>query len=212
MRRRLIQLVVFLLLGAVVNVAVAWDLNLIPFTDSGVTFLYSPGEGDLEWWRTNAPIGFPAQPAGVFEHRKFGRQTLLMYEQEADENSITLGDNVARFRCGLPCWSMESATWVNRKASSVVEQNRSYIPRGWPLAGRWVSVKPLSFGLAVNTMFYTAILWLLSAATGKLRRWRRIKRGLCTACAYPIGSSDVCTECGAAVIAKGATKSAGTFS
>jgi hypothetical protein len=26
----------------------------------------------------------------------------------------------------------------------------------------------------------------------------RIKRGLCPACAYPVGSSSVCTECGAA--------------
>ena len=27
-------------------------------------------------------------------------------------------------------------------------------------------------------------------------RDRRIKRGLCPACAYPVGTNDVCTECG----------------
>jgi len=33
-------------------------------------------------------------------------------------------------------------------------------------------------------------------APKSLRRRRRIKRGLCPACAYPVGQSPVCTECG----------------
>jgi hypothetical protein len=48
-------------------------------------------------------------------------------------------------------------------------------------------------------VFYAAILWLLFAAPFALRRRRRIKRGLCPKCAYPVGESPVCTECGAAV-------------
>ena len=55
---------------------------------------------------------------------------------------------------------------------------------------------PLWPGFAVNTVFYAAMLWLLFAAPFRFRRYRRIKRGLCPACAYPIGTSDVCTECG----------------
>jgi len=51
-------------------------------------------------------------------------------------------------------------------------------------------------GFAVNTLFYTAILWLFFAAPFALRRRRRITRGLCPACAYPVGGSPVCTECG----------------
>ncbi len=31
------------------------------------------------------------------------------------------------------------------------------------------------------------------------RRNGRIKRGLCPKCAYPVGTNQVCTECGAAV-------------
>ena len=57
---------------------------------------------------------------------------------------------------------------------------------------------PIWPGFAINTIFYSAILWLLFAVPGWVRRTRRIKRGLCPACAYPIrgGSSAVCTECG----------------
>ena len=51
-------------------------------------------------------------------------------------------------------------------------------------------------GFAINTVFYTTILWLLCVAPFQIRRYWRRKRGLCPACAYPIGSSDVCTECG----------------
>ena len=54
-------------------------------------------------------------------------------------------------------------------------------------------------GFAINTLFYAAILWVMFAAPFALRRRLRIKRGLCSACAYPIGTSPVCTECGAAV-------------
>jgi hypothetical protein len=54
----------------------------------------------------------------------------------------------------------------------------------------------------INTLFYAAILWLLFAAPFTLRRHLRIKRGLCPACAYPIGASEVCTECGKPVKAR----------
>jgi hypothetical protein len=64
---------------------------------------------------------------------------------------------------------------------------------------RLIPVRPIWPGFAINTLFYAGILWLLFAAPFALRRRRRIKRGLCPKCAYPIGTSNVCTECGAAV-------------
>jgi len=60
-------------------------------------------------------------------------------------------------------------------------------------------VSPIWPGFAINTIFYAAILWLLCVAPFALRRRIRARRGLCPACAYPIGTSDVCTECGKTV-------------
>ena len=57
-------------------------------------------------------------------------------------------------------------------------------------------LQPIAFGFAVNTLLYAASLWLLFAAPFVLRGRRRIRRGLCPACAYPIGDSAICTECG----------------
>ena len=61
---------------------------------------------------------------------------------------------------------------------------------------RLIPLKPLWPGFAINTVFYAAVLWLLLICPGRLRRFLRLRRGLCPACAYPIGTSDVCTECG----------------
>ncbi len=55
---------------------------------------------------------------------------------------------------------------------------------------------PIWPGFAINTIFYAAVLWLLIAVPFALRRRLRVQRGLCEKCAYPIGSSPVCTECG----------------
>jgi hypothetical protein len=76
------------------------------------------------------------------------------------------------------------------------------IRREWQLSlGNLVfPLRPIWPGFAINTLFYAGILWLLLAAPFTLRRRRRIKRGLCAACAYPVGASEICTECGKAVI------------
>ena len=57
-------------------------------------------------------------------------------------------------------------------------------------------MRPIWPGFAINTIFYAAILWLLFFAPFLLRRRRRIKRGLCPKCAYPVGTNERCPECG----------------
>ena len=58
---------------------------------------------------------------------------------------------------------------------------------------------PIWPGFAINTVFYAAVLWLMSLVPGGIRRVIRsirAHRGLCPACAYPIGTNPLCTECG----------------
>jgi hypothetical protein len=54
----------------------------------------------------------------------------------------------------------------------------------------------------INSVFYAATIWLLFVAPFALRRHLRIRRNLCLHCAYPVGVSKVCTECGKSVTAK----------
>ena len=78
---------------------------------------------------------------------------------------------------------------------------------GWPtdaLGYTWASnelpaywsLRPIWPGFAVNTLFYATVLWLLIPGPFALRRLIRRRRGLCLACAYPMGESPTCTECG----------------
>ena len=68
---------------------------------------------------------------------------------------------------------------------------------------RLLPYEPIWPGFAINTVFYAGVLWLLFAAPFALRRWRRIKRGLCPKCAYDLRGTPkdatACPECGAAV-------------
>ncbi len=64
---------------------------------------------------------------------------------------------------------------------------------------RFIPLRVLWPGFAINTVFYAAILWLPVAGLGVIRR---IKRGLCAACAYPVGTNPHCTECGKPVNVK----------
>ncbi len=58
---------------------------------------------------------------------------------------------------------------------------------------------PIWPGFAVCTLLYAAALWLLICGPfvpGRVIREFRVKRSRCPACAYPVGQSDVCSECG----------------
>jgi hypothetical protein len=59
--------------------------------------------------------------------------------------------------------------------------------------------RPLPLGLAANTAFYAGLWWLVLIARGRLRRARRLRKGLCPSCTYDrrgIAASSPCPECG----------------
>lgn len=65
-----------------------------------------------------------------------------------------------------------------------------------------IPVQPIWTGLATNTLFYAGTLWALFFAPGTLKRWLRRRKRQSHCCGYPIGVSDVCTECGNPLLAE----------
>ena len=65
----------------------------------------------------------------------------------------------------------------------------------------YLPLRPLWPGFAINTVFYAAILWLLTLGLLTARRMIRCKRGRCIKCGYDLrgtsGGGGVCPECGA---------------
>ncbi len=114
---------------------------------------------------------------------------------------------------GWPCRALHWERWYVQNQKS--PRSSEDLPRDtWWLSGiflptgnayprlldvRRLPLRPIWPGFLVNTLFYAAVLWLLICGPFALRRFVRVKHGLCPACAYPIGESGVCSECGGAL-------------
>lgn len=80
----------------------------------------------------------------------------------------------------------------------------SHLTRHWIIdvprlsrKGIVVPCRPMALGLLGNSMLYAVLWWMLFLGSNRWRRTRRVRNGLCEQCRYPLGHSNVCTECGA---------------
>ncbi len=204
MKRRLLIAAIFLLAGAVVNVGVAWWIVFRgdPHPTRGVphhprTGVLLDGADAADVWKRLKSADWPANPpvhAEVYrkDYLYFGGTTLeITYPGElftpVPGNPYWEWRVVKEWRVGLPCRSLRS---VGRKTHRQV----SY-PGAWRCAIA-LPLLPILPGFLINTVFYAGILWLVIPGPFVLRRFLRVRRGLCPKCAYAIGESAVCTECG----------------
>jgi hypothetical protein len=211
MKRRLLTILIFLLAGALLNVAVAWASAAWANLDHAIAVTGLSSPDPPRWLCTRY-----ASP-GVSR----------VYAWVHDERFVTIGDQRLRFREGLiPDWSSIGARPATVGREIIIED-----ARGWPTLAVWdrlfwrkakerqiiyggirlpldrsraylgtrvrgLPTRVLWPGFALNTAFYAAVLWLLICGPFVMRRFVRVRRGLCPACAYPIGASATCTECG----------------
>ena len=193
-KRRLIIAAVFLLAGAVVNVAVAWGCARWPrdifFISSANTVALS--FQDIAWWNKHVAAVFPCHAESGWKTREVGIEASIVV------SAVSLSGHVAAIHVasGWPARSLSGEFWGSygdgkppqwsERRAVVVDMNRSFV----------IPVRPIWPGFAVNTLIYAAALWLLIPGPFALRRFVRVKRGLCPACCYPMGESAVCSECG----------------
>lgn len=208
LRRIVTRVIVFLLLGAIVNVVVAWGCREL---EVNRRYAYPPlRTADISFWQARKLCGWPDKPQNYSITYTFGA-TLLNYSASyyLEPDGTALYDkyyppHIASWVCGILCeshsgWPLQGMCSTKWYIEGDAESEHRGIIRGWYRGEGWHDFRPLWPDFAINTLFYPAILWLLFAAPFALRRWRRIRRGLCPKCGYPIGDSPVCTECGAAV-------------
>ncbi len=220
MKRWGLRICVFLLLGAIVNVVVAWvgfwatdgqGFQRMVFFDRWVE---TTGRARSLWAR-HASDGWP-EAADRFRswHGWFASgwsMGLLVggsYVIRRDATDVELRETfrgsgsfeVEQFDCGFPFGSMRLERWSGSPHARWFKATTG--DDGLSLGGQALPRRVLPVRFAINTLFYAGVLWLLFAAPFALRRRRRIKRGLCPACGYQIGTSEVCTECGKPVTPK----------
>ncbi len=207
MKRRLLILAVFLLAGAVVNVAVAWGIVLrSSVSPEGPPFERVSGESA---WPRPVPDDWPL-PQDQKLNRSWGLSELLTIAHVVPTPPLPpkgtwIGVGMTLFRAGWPCRSLEAEyqgkqfmdlPLVSRWRYSLTLPEPLTIIRHEEARYRPLPYRPIWPDFAVNTLFYAAILSLLICGLFALRRLIRRKRGQCVKCGYPLGNSPVCTECG----------------
>jgi len=102
---------------------------------------------------------------------------------------------------GWSCVATKEFSTVVKSAREGLIEN---VPALLPLKGLPHTVSlpyyPLWPGFIANTLIYAALWWLLFTGLVAARRARRVRRGLCTRCAYDLRgvTLGVCPECGQA--------------
>jgi hypothetical protein len=201
MKRRAFQTVVLLILGAIVNVAVAWgcavysergiSLDEVAINEVQILKLLNEQSPGADQW--TAFDGHQRDLRGLTLTAACGIRIPSESGQFCAENLTC-----SKFDCG---WPMRLTTKV-LSAGGIQQGETKYgigpfmVIKNWQ---RHLPYKPILTGFAINTLLFSFVLWILLLLTFKARQWRRSCRGLCPACAYPIGTSPVCTECGRAV-------------
>ena len=222
MKRITIKLVVFLLLGAVVNVGVAWGcaarsqpFESIEMIASGSRVQWtamSPGVRDTLFLDLSGYQFTVANP-----HRYL---TGPIVSTRDPQDTQFYGLNLGTIDPGSPVSDRKPTQWSGARR----------LRAGWPtlsltgealldsdpwlrLASRglWtvglgpdsreqihLPVSPIFLGFLINTLFYGVILWLLWSAPFATRRRIRKRRGRCVKCGYDLTGAGhvVCPECG----------------
>ncbi len=220
MKRCLTKLVVFLLLGAIVNVGVAWGITAL------TTWPGWPQEPvlltQIEWPRP-VPQHWPSL-ADSLQGQVFGwslHQYLAGVVEETPIDGLLLVNeqfviNVGSV--GWPCLALQWELWLDHVLPRGRTVEGSYQAAGQPADTWWLSgiglpfekfgfglrswkrlpVRPIWPGFAINTIFYAAILWMMWLSPFVVRRVIRRKRGHCLKCGYDLrgAAHEVCPECG----------------
>jgi len=195
----LLKLALFLVLGAIVNIAVAWGFSL-----------------GVERMTAQSPPPIPARELDVLWER-YGvaevKRTLTGWRETNIGTTVKwFGNNMPQYgvvNMGGACMDITVVDsgaplrCVRHHATAAPFYNATW--GGLPRGSEWFRrAAPIWPGFAINTVFYAAIMWLLFAAPFALRRRSRIRRGLCPKCAYDLrGStpdSTTCPECGNAMV------------
>ena len=225
MKRRLFIIAVCLLLGAVVNLGVAWGSAFLGGSDAEIDrnvmrvgrfpvrsdMSHRATADELAWLRSQGWKPRPSNEcirwdvkAGVRRRIGFNQRTLVPWLIDLGNCSISLTWNskphAVFVETGWPlsCFRDRLMPRSSSMDGAYDHESGLLLPGVFRLARtepQYLPAGVIAVPFAINTIFYAAILWLLIPGHFALRRFLRLRRGLCPKCAYPIGKSSVCTEC-----------------
>ena len=214
-RRRASAVIVLVIAGAACNLGLAWLgqwLEARPWstdrlrTPSGT--YYRTTEAN---WHDPVPADWPRP------HEEHGYVSWLEEQRFTSSGAGTiLPPGVMLSSGGMPVVEQAyfAAGWPMRTVHWSANLDNRAVPRGmatatdyegnvsWPswlsghARGGSFAIRPIWPGFVVNTLFYAVLVAIGYLTLRRAIRAFRLARRLCPTCAYPIGASRICTECG----------------
>ena len=209
-KHRLTKLVVFLLLGAIVNVAVAWGcagwIDLTGVVPRGT----SPRKYSRYHWQVfdyferigASRMGWRVPPIIITGDGQTNMDSYMESLPQEFEPPLPLGrisDRRGWPLLSMQCAFVETAQDIWNPVYEVDDGIKLTTTPGSDERGlRALPLRPIWTGFAINTVFYAAILWLLTLGPFTARRMIRQRRGHCIKCGYDLRGhfSAGCPECG----------------
>ncbi|MCA9299041.1 MAG: hypothetical protein KDA28_08240 [Phycisphaerales bacterium] len=175
-----------LIVGAALNVAVA----------VGCAFAGQQGMRMNSTWMQEGPNLIGSTSSFGFD---FHLECSLL-DIDGTTRVFAYGHTAERYRAGLPLRAFEGASYHSDSSQRApIDEHVVEIRMGSaaPILKRYsIPTRPRPLELAVNTLTWGAIAWLVAFGPGEVRRWKRSRRGACVSCGYPLDGDARCPECG----------------
>lgn len=216
-------LIALLAIGMLLNVAIAWTVAAVamnPFekktlqgdhlgqtSPSQPYWMWFRGGGWGFTWIEGTAVSFDSAspPSEEWErqarafYEEHPKQSVPTWAELGEPGDVINGCEVRSLAYGWPFRSMYWGLRVRCESSTQIELRHAMLlsdlgfssSHALPLGVIWA-------GFIVNPLIYAALVGAGLRLLVSIRRRRRVGRGLCPYCAYPAGSSDVCSECGRA--------------
>ncbi|MCA9273600.1 MAG: hypothetical protein KDA31_11210 [Phycisphaerales bacterium] len=206
MMRRILTIALFLFIGAVLSVLVAWGCETFsgesivisyeqpaaPFLMPGIydppedwtvqTWVRFKGLGVRGAWTTEmlwagSTLGMSSDSTNRIRIRHYsGWPLLCMVRSDPFDSDLGIAAKGDVWAVGF------EPPWASR-----IE------PR---YRGKNLPLRPMPVRFAANSVFWGFVAWICTFGAWRYRRWNRIRRGLCIRCKYELAGLETCPECG----------------
>ncbi len=181
------------------------SLGLVKSSDGLTTWRLEEGRNGwqhvVQYWRVQMSGMSLMTPLEDYEARKFDLTTLPAHLRPDSVDDLTM---MAWYR--EVGWPMRALTCSVHWRTQVRNSDILYdVVGGWQLPRdanfepRALPYTPVWWGFVVNVFCGAVLYWLVGGMWLGLRRWRRVRGGLCLGCGYSLRGLDVgvgCPECG----------------
>jgi hypothetical protein len=189
--RWVVRIVVLLLVGAAINIAVAWVCALsslgkvVQQSVVASSFSFGPGSSSSDVWLTQAST------------QAIGLRLATHVDLERDSNGTLIKYNRIALDCSAG-WPLRCLRGSHDSTAPTSVPTLFETPGATDAAAdrRAVPIAPVPLAFLANTLLYAAILAGIFFAPQVIRRHLRRRHGRCTTCGYQLAGIATCPECG----------------